>query len=488
MTAGEAPPPAPTLRAQLRALLGQSLVYGTADVFGRALNFLFLPVYLSLLTPADMGTLGLLFLFSSLAKIVVRLGLDAGFFRVHYDLDDADARRRLAGTALLFSVGVAATFMALVVLGAGPLTRALLGAAAPRAWVVLAAADVSVGALLFVPLNLLRIEDRARLFTGVSIFRHSTNAVLKALLLLKGWGVAGPLWSDVLSTAALAAVLLPLLARRARPALDVALLREMLAFGLPKVPHGLLVQVQNLADRKILDLFVPRATVGLYQVGYSLAEAVKFPVSSFETAWGPFVYSRLKQENAPRTLARVATYAFAVFVFIGLGVSLFSGEVLALMSPRHPEWRAAAVVVPVVVLAYLFHGVFLLTSVGIGIAKAARRYPLVTAVAAGVNLGANFALIPRFGMMGAAWATVLSYACMALLGFLLSRGLYPIPFEGGRLGGVVLAGGAAYALSLLAPAALLPALGVKLLAVAVFPLLLWLAGFFRSPQGSVGRL
>ena len=95
------------------------------------------------------------------------------------------------------------------------------------------------------------------------------------------------------------------LSTRARPTLDGALLREMLAFGLPKVPHGLLVQVQNLADRKILDLFVPRATVGLYQVGYSLAEAVKFPLSSFETAWGPFVYSRLRQPDAPRTLARV---------------------------------------------------------------------------------------------------------------------------------------------------------------------------------------
>jgi hypothetical protein len=75
---------------------------------------------------------------------------------------------------------------------------------------------------------------------------------------------------------------------------------------------------------------------------------------------------------------------------------------------------------------------------------------------------------------------VLSYACMALLGYLFSRSLYPIPFESGRLLGVALAGGASYALSLLAPAALLPALGVKLLAVSGFPLLLWLSGFFRG--------
>jgi hypothetical protein len=90
-------------------------------------------------------------------------------------------------------------------------------------------------------------------------------------------------------------------------------------------------------------------------------------------------------------------------------------------------------------------------------------------------------------MMGAAWATVLSYACMALLGYVLSRGLYAIPFEGGRMAGVAAAGALSYALSLLAPAALLPALGVKLAAVAVFPLLLWALGFFRGVQGSFGR-
>jgi O-antigen/teichoic acid export membrane protein len=216
-------------------------------------------------------------------------------------------------------------------------------------------------------------------------------------------------------------------------------------------------------------------------VGYTIGGAVKFALSAFEPAWGPFVYSRLRQPDAPRTLARVATWAFAAFVMAGLLVAVFARELLTLLTPRNPALRAGAPVVPVVVLAYLLHGVFLLTSVGIGIAKAARRYPLITSVAAGVNLLANVALIPRLGMMGAAWATVLSYACMAGLGYFFSHRLYPIPFEGSRLLRVVLAGSASYALSLLAPAALLPALAVKLGAVAAFPLLLWAAGF-RTPE------
>jgi O-antigen/teichoic acid export membrane protein len=394
-----------------------------------------------------------------------------------------DERRRLAGTALLVSAGAAALFVAVVALLRAPLTRALLGPfAAPDRLVVLVAGDVALGALLFVPLNLLRIEDRPRLFSALAIFRHALNAGLKVLFLAGGAGVEGVLWGDLLSTGALVLATLPLLRGRATLSPSRRLLSEMLGFGLPKVPHGLMVQAQNMADRKVLDLFVSRAEVGVYHVGYTIGGAVKFALSAFEPAWGPFVYSRLRQPDAPRTLARVATYAFAAFVMAGLVVSVFARELLTLLTPRNPALRAGAPVIPVVVLAYLLHGAFLLTSVGIGIAKAARRYPLITAVAAGVNLVANFALIPRHGIMGAAWATVLSYACMAVLGYVFSRRLYPIPFEGRRLLGVALAGAASYALSLLAPA-----LAVKLAAVAAYPLLLWSLGIVRL-QGSAGRL
>jgi hypothetical protein len=87
----------------------------------------------------------------------------------------------------------------------------------------------------------------------------------------------------------------------------------------------------------------------------------------------------------------------------------------------------------VVACAYLLHGVFLLTSVGIGVSKRARYYPMITAVVAVVNVAANFLLIPRFGMMGAAWATLASYAVMAAMGAVISQRLFPIPFERGRL-------------------------------------------------------
>jgi O-antigen/teichoic acid export membrane protein len=248
------------------------------------------------------------------------------------------------------------------------------------------------------------------------------------------------------------------------------------------VPHGLLIQVQNLADRKILDLFVTRGDVGLYQMGYNFGQGVKFATSAFEPAWGPFVYSQARRPEAPRTLARVASYAYAGFLGAALAVAVLGGDLLALLTPGNPAFRAAGPVIPVVALAYLLHGVFLLTSIGIGIEKKARYYPMVTAAAAAANVGANLLLIPRLGMMGAAWATVFSYAVMAGLGFAISRRLYPVPFEGRRWAALSAAAIVTYALSALAPAALWPGLAVKAVLLLAATALVLGSGMLRAPS------
>jgi O-antigen/teichoic acid export membrane protein len=438
------------------------------------------PLYTSFLTEVDYGNLALLILFGTFAKIVFRLGLDAGFFRIHYELKTEAERRVLATTVSLFAAGVGAALLAAVGAGARPLGAWLFGSTpVPTSWVVLVAGDVAVGTLAFVPLALLRIQDRPAVFSIFSATRHTVNILLKVALVTAGWGVAGILWSDLLATAVFSLALLPILVRNAAPAFSPALLAQALRFGVPKVPHGLLLQVQNLADRKILDLFVTRGEVGLYQMGYNFGQGVKFATSAFEPAWGPFVYAQLRDPGAKRTLARVSTHVFAFFAGATLAVAVLGGDLLALLTPRNPAFRAAAPVIPVVALAYLLHGVFLLTSIGIGIEKKARYYPVVTGAAAAANVAANFALIPRLGMMGAAWATVLSYAVMAALGFTISRRLFPIPFEGRRWLGAAALATSLYGLSWLAPASLGARVPFELALVAAYPVILAVTGFPR---------
>jgi len=425
-------------------------------------NLLLTPVYTAFLSPTDYGNIGLLLLFSPLAKIGFRMGLESGFLRVYYDLD-ATQQPRFVSSVALFSAASSSLLFALVVSVRAPLALWLLGDPGRGDWIVLSAADVYLGAFSFVPQRLLQIQSRPGLFSSFAIFRHATNAALKVTFLVQGRGVTGVLWSDALTTALFAVVLAPTLLREARWGWERKALARALDFGLPKVPHGLLLQVQNMADRRILAGFVERAQVG---------QGIKFALSAFEPAWQPFVYAQIGRPEAPRTLARIVTYVWAGFVGAALPLAIFGRELLMLLTWRNHAFWAAAPVVPVVVLAYALQGAFLLGSIGIGIEKKARYYPLITAVTASLNVAANLALIPRYGMLGAAWATVIAYLVMASLGTWISHRLYPIPLEAGRLAAISLAALGCWSLSLLAPQASLAALAVKTAAMLGFPALL----------------
>lgn len=451
-------------------------------MFASAVSFLLLPLFTVWLSPRDYGTLALLILFSSFAKVLFRLGLDAGFFRVHYDQPGAREGRRLAGSVALFATAAGTALFLLAVALSGPLARALSADdPPPPLYLVLAAGDVWLATFCFVPLALLRIEGRAVAFSAFSALRHGVNVALKVWLLMRGHGVLGVLLADVLATGLFAAALAPTLVRGTAATFDWPLVKAALGFGLPKVPHGLMVQAQNLLDRRILEAFVSRAELGVYHVGYTLGTSVKFALSAFEPAWQPFLYEQVRKPGAPQLVARVVTYVFGAFLFCGTALAVLARELVVLMTD--PRYHQAVAIVPVVALAYVLHGAFLLGSVGIGVTKSARYYPLVTAVSAAVNVGANLLLIPRFGPLGAAWATVASYAAMAGLGIFLSQRLWPVPFEWPRLARLLAAAVAVLALSALAPPALPAAFGYKAAVLGLaFPGLLWASGFLRADE------
>jgi O-antigen/teichoic acid export membrane protein len=476
------PSPAPTgVFGHLRRLAGHSAIYGAADVLPYAVNLLLFPVFTRLLSPPEYGLLALLAVLGAPLKILFRAGLDAGFFRIYYDLSTDTERRTLAGTIAAASAALGTILFLIGASTAGWIGDLLSsGAPLPARWVLLVFAEMYVGTLAIVPQALLRIQDRSHVFTGLALLRHALNIGLKVALLLAGWGVEAILWSDLASTALYVTAQLPILRRGAALSWSAPLLRRALHFGAPKVPHGILVHAQNLADRRILEGFVERTELGLYHVGYTLANAVKFPISAFEQAWQPFVYAQLGKADAPATLSRVGTYFFAAFVSCGLALAMLGREILVLLT--RPEYHGAAAVIPVVVLAYLVHGFFLLTSIGIGIAKKARYYPLITLAAASTNIAGNFLLIPRWGLLGAAWATVLSYTVMASIGLAVSQRVYPLPVEWSRYARLAFAAAATYGASRLVPIAIVPAIALKAALLVGFPVLLWLLRFWTPAE------
>jgi O-antigen/teichoic acid export membrane protein len=295
--------------------------------------------------------------------------------------------------------------------------------------------------------------------------------VLKVALVVGGLGVTGALISDAVASTFLALLLLSELRTRATLAFDWAPLREALRFSIPKVPHGLLAQTLNLADRRILEEFVSLGQVGIYSVGNNFAGAMKFPLSAFEPAWQPFVFENAKKPGGAGEIALVATRMAILFVTIALALALILPDLLIFMAKK-PEFHAAAPVVPVVILGILFQGFFFLSSVGITVTKEARYYPIITGVAAVVNIALNLWLIPYYGIMASAWATVAGYALTAFIGASISENLYPIPIEWPRIAVALASALLAFATTTYFGYGLGPAI-VRVTVALIFALCVW---------------
>jgi O-antigen/teichoic acid export membrane protein len=199
----------------------------------------------------------------------------------------------------------------------------------------------------------------------------------------------------------------------------------------------------GMGDRFILGMYMPLREVGVYLIAGSVAALIKYFPVAFDVAWTPFAYDSMQRSDAPILFARMATYAFAVLAASLVALSGLGPPLMDLMLPG--EYREVGALVPLLALALAVQTVRSLPGTSLNVAKKTAVYPTVTAAGAVISVGAYFALIPRFGTYGAAFALLISQVLTTALMIYLAQRAYRIPYEVGRLAKVVAVAAVTYA-------------------------------------------
>ena len=475
---------------RIRNLFRNLAIYGFGDVATSIVSLLLLPIYTRYLTPSDYGVIAMLLTIEAVAKVLFRWGVDTAFMRLYYDCADQPARQRLASTIFFFLLAVNGSLLAVGLLGAGWLSTRLFGSAHEAILIALVIGNTFVVGLYFIPFQVLRIKEKSKQFIALVFARSAATLVLRLVLVIgAGMGVLGVVVADVVVTVFFTGVLSRWFAPLIRPVFSRSILREALRFGLPRIPHSVAHQVIGLADRYFLNAFGTLHDVGLYSIGASFGLALKLFVGAFEAAWTPFFLGVMREPNPQRVYATVSTYVVAVLVLLTAGLCAVAPDVVRLTTTA--EFHEAARVTPWIALGVMFQGTYIVGSIGLVITKRTARYPLATGGAAAASLLANAWLIPRYGLMGAAWANTLAYATLAVVTITFSLRLYPIPYEWSRLLRIAVAGAVAFVASnRLVPAYLSPLPGIALhgvLVTATYAAVLYATGFFHSGELRVLR-
>jgi O-antigen/teichoic acid export membrane protein len=466
------------LAEQIKRLVSQSLVYGVGGLISRFLSVLLLPLYTSYLHGRDYGRVETLTALSAVLVVVLRLGISSAFFRYYFDSSEIAYRVRVVRTSFWFTMGSATLGLAAGWIAAQPIADALsLGH--DQAWLVRAAFVGLWAQMNYEQLtSLFRVEERPVLFTLATLANLLITVAATVVLVVhfheRAMGVIVGNWIGTLSVYV---VLLGYRRYQLGLQFDRRLFREMNRFGLPLVPSQLALWALAFSDRFFLAKFKGQTEVGHYSVGVRIASASLLLLAAFRLAWPAFAYSIQDEDEAKRTYGYVLTYLLFVFSWLALTLGLLAPWLVRLLTGR-PEFYEGSRVVPLTAFAITALGGYIVVSIGIGRARKTQFNWVVTGVAAAIDIALNFALVPSFGMIGAAISGAAAYSSMFLLMSVHAQRVYPVPYQWRRVALVV---GTAVGLTALGKAFHVP-LAIAVLLALVYPLILLPLGFYLPAE------
>ena len=465
-----------SLGSQLGRLGRHSLIYGIGGLVSRIVAVLLLPLYTHYLTPADYGKIETLIALTTVLGIILRAGISSAFFRFYFDAEGDVARRTVLRTSFWFTMGAGTLGLLLLLVFAEPVSDFLFGTT--NAANLVRAAGVALWASVNYEqlTSLFRVEERSVAFVCASLANVFITIGLTLVLVVSlDKGAIGVIVGNFSGTLIVYFALLGFRREQLGLQFDRGLLREMNRFGIPLVPTALFLWITNFSDRFFLVKLSDVSEAGLYSVGVRVASAMVLLLTAFRMAWPAFAYSIRDEDEAKRTYAYVLTYLTVVTAWVALALTLFAPWLVDLLAtPRFAE--SYRVVGPLSFAAVAF-AAYIVVAIGVGRIRRTQFNWVVTGAAAIVNVALNLALIPPYGMIGAAIATVAAYVTMAVGMAWWSQRIYPVPYQWRR---VVTAAAAAVGLAVLGKG-LDVGFGAAFALCLAYPLALAVLGF-TSPE------
>ncbi|GAB4136342.1 MAG: oligosaccharide flippase family protein [Ignavibacteriales bacterium] len=419
---------------KIKQLTKETAVYGISTIIGRFINFLLVPLYTNVFVNSEFGQFTLIYAYLSFLNVVFIYGMDAAFLK-YTSLAEADKKKDSFSTAYLFVFISTLLLCLLMFLFRNDLqsaTQIPLRYSSVINYVILI---LFFDTVTLIPFANLRLENKSAKFAGVKLGNIFLNLLLNIILILKlKMGIESIFISNLAASVFSFVLLFPDTLRKLNFRISREYLKPMLKFAIPYLPGSLAAMMVQVIDVPIVRAMTNESTLGTYRANYKLGILMMLFVSMFNYAWQPFFLNNAKEKEAKELFSKVFTLFMITGSFIWIILSLFIDNLASIQiyhgkSIIGKDYLSGIFIVPVILLAYLFYGMYVNFTAGIYIEEKTKIFPVVTGSGAIVNVVVNIFLIPYYGIMGAAIATLASYVVMAVGLFFYSQKYYKINYE-----------------------------------------------------------
>jgi O-antigen/teichoic acid export membrane protein len=406
-------------------------LYISGNLFQKAASFLLLPLWARFLTPQDYGITGTLAAYGGVLSALLMLGLNGSVVRHYYSyLNDSEKQKQYMSSVLVFLVVISGAVIFILNLWGPVLWQRYTSNIIPFDPYVRLMLWSTYAALLFqIVLDIYRAQQKSRTYVGLQSGKFVFGIALTFIWVVAlRSGAYGVMISQLISGVAAALIALYLMAKDGLTlSIKWRFIGSALAFGIPLVPHAMAHWALTASDRIILEQFVTLNEIGLYNFGYTLGLAATVLVTGINQAYAPYYYKLMQTDPdpAPKIVTVVSRY-IAIVGGICLGGILFAKEIVYLLLPR--EYFGATVYVGPIIISALFIGYYQFANKPLFHFKKTKIIPLLTGMAALLNIGLNLCFIPAFGAIAAAWTTAVSYGFSFVAFFLVGRRYQKVNF------------------------------------------------------------
>ena len=429
------------------SLAGQTAIYGVSSILGRVLNYLLIPLHTAIFLPDVLGIRDYFYVVIALLLIVFTHGMETTYFRFSSkpEISESDSFNQTFTSVLI--VSLVGAF--LIWFNAEPLARL---AEYPDYGQVIrwTAVIVFIDSVTAIPFARLRLQNQARVFASLKILSIVLNIVFQLIFLVYLPSIYEPSAVDGVTSNFFAEpridhiflanmvaniIILLMFAKTLlsyRPAFSIAAFRPYLLYSLPLLLTGISGWVVDQADKFLVKEMMTTEDLGVYAQTFKLAIFMSLAVQAFRYAGEPFFFNKHKEENAPSMFADILYYftLFSLVVFVGVGVNV---ELIGNIFLRNPAYRVALNLVPILLMAKLFFGVYVNISIWFKLKDKTIYGTYFTLVGALITIAGNLLLIPSYGYLGTAITMLLGYVVMTTLCYLVGRKYFPVPYEIPRL-------------------------------------------------------
>jgi len=459
------------------------ILYGTGSVARQLAAIVLIPLYTRVLTSADYGMLGLIIITGQIAGTVFALGLRSGLLRSFYDYTEDAPRKVVISTVLFLTAANSIILFLCGLLFCGYLSAQLFGSREYRFYIILIISSAVLDMFNQIVFAVFRARQKPGKFISLQmLFFLIKVCVIIYLVAIKGWAVKGVLVGQLTANGIAAFVLFWSVRNYIVPKFSLFEAHKMIRYGAPLVLVGIFGFVSTYIDRYILNFYVNLNKVGLYTLAYQLGMLmVVLLVTPVKQVWGPIFLSVKDHYNFEKFCAKSLTYLVVIGGFVFLPIALLSKELLYIMSS--PEYWDAYTVIPIIAFTYLIWSTRSVLEVGILLKRRTMAIASYTLMGAAINIFLNIILIPRYGMTGAACATLVSFTATIIVDYIYNRRLFKIEYEWRRIAkayiaiGIIFSAGYFYIID-----NIYLSIAFKAVIIMLYPFLLLLLGFYENQE------